>query len=806
MRPWWFSHVTLILLALVSSSSGADDDHRIPIPGDVFYYRPAATVTGAESAWSNPAGLGRSRMAGFQIMGDYYAGRYFKSWGTTVYRDGTATAYRHIDNPAGADYDEWLAALGIRVGQNLNLGGSYRYFRNGPGIYNNRHFWDIGLASQGLGSFAVAATYSNLNRGRVDGRRTSVEQRYSLGYRPLGKVLTLSADMFLSSRQNLDQADFIYYAEVIPRPGLYVNGSIDSDGNFQIGVRTNLLRYFLGSQSRFDSEGHNGRTTLYMGATDSRQPSLVPERSHRLDLSISGSVEENPPQPIFGSRSIPFLSLITTIYRAADDPAISAMKLNLDRLALGMGQAQELRDALQYFRARKKRIICHLAEPNNIGYYVACAADTILIPPVSQLQLVGLRAELTFWAGTLEKVGAKVELLRVGEYKSAPEEYTNKASSDQNREQVNRLLDDLYDQFVAAIASGRGLSADSVRSVIDQGPFTSEEALRFGLVDGLSYRDQIAKNYFSGLPSVSFRRYQVDTLIDDSWAAKPVIAVVVADGEITSDSDENSWPGRTEGVKPKLTAGALERARQDPDVRGIILRIDSPGGWALAGEEINRAVAKAAESRPISVSMANVAASGGYYIATPGRRIFVDPATVTGSIGIYGGKLDLSGLYEKIKLGKELYTRGRFAGMLTSMRPFTEDERAKYQSHLQAFYDHFVDLVATSRRLTPDSVDHLGRGRVWTGREAVACGLADQAGGIKQALDDMAAEVGIDDYRVEIYPQKRPWFILPGGSLWRQVTSILNGKGSSPESELPSIPDPGDGAIYARLPFDLSIE
>jgi len=806
MRPWHTRTVILTLVLLSGASYASDDGRRIPIPADVFYYRPAASVFGSEAAWSNPAGLGRPGVIGYQLMADYYAGDYLKSWGGTVFRSGVATAFRHIDNPDGTDYDELVTALGFKVGPTLSLGGSYRMFRDGPGIYNNRHFWNLGLRSQGRGPFALAAVFSNLNRGRVDGRRSAIEQRYSLGYRPFGRVLTVCADMFLSTRNNLGDADFIYHAEYTPTRGLYLNGSINSDGAFQIGLRANLLKYFVGSQSSFDKKGHDGRTTVFVGATNMRQPSLVPEPWRQLDLPLSGSLSENPPRPVFGRKSVPFLELITNLYRAAEDPSIGIMKLDLDRLALGFGQAQELREALVYFKSRGKGIICHLSEPNNIGYFVASVADTILIPPVCQVRLVGLRAELTFWAGTLEKLGARIELLQVGDYKSAAETYTRRASSEENRAQLSRLMDDLYGQFVAAIADGRGLTPDSVRRIIDHGPFTSEEAYRYGLVDGLSYRDQVAKQYFNGIPSVSFQRYRSDTLIDDSWEPKPVIAVVVAEGEIRSDAGEGDWLRRSGGVRPGPMSQAFDQVRRDRTIRGVVLRINSPGGWALAGEDIHRAVARAAEVKPVTVSMSNVAASGGYYIATPARKVFVDPATVTGSIGIYGGKADLSGLYDKIDLGKELYTRGRYAGMLTWTRPFTDDERAKYQSHLEAFYDHFVNLVAVSRGLPADSVDALGRGRTWTGREAVACGLADHTGGIKQALDAVAAEIGLEDYRVEIYPKKRPWFIFPGRTLWRRFVSMLAGGHDSPEVELPSLPLSDESSILARMPFDLSIE
>jgi protease-4 len=801
MRAW----TLVVALSAATAFAAEGDSNRIPIPTDVFYYRPAATVYGPEAIWTNPAGLNRPGIAGFELMADYRAGEFAQSWGGVVFRDGTATAFRHIKNPDGTDFDELLTAVGFSISPTLNFGGSYRYFREGPGLYHKRHFWNIGFGTQRLGSFAFGAVFSNVNRGKVDGDKTAVEQRYSMGYRPIGQVLTLSADIFMSSRDNLSKADVLYHAECNPTEGLYLNGLVDSDGNYEIGVRANLLKYLVGSQSHFDKHGHNERTTVYLGASNMRQPSLIGERTRRLDLSISGGVSENPPQPVFGRRETSFLSLISTLYRAADDPSISTLKLDLSRLSLGMGRAQELRDAMKYFRSHGKRVICHLSTPNNIGYFVACVADSILIPPVSELQLVGLRAELTFWAGTLEKLGARVEILRIGDYKSAAESLTRESSTEENRAQVNRLLDDWYGQFVAAIAEGRHLSVDSVRALVDRGPFTSKEAVACGLVDGLSYQDQMIQSYFQGLPGISFKQYVKDTLVNDSWRPVPVIAVVVADGEILPDG-ESGWNDNSSNVRPTAMARTFERIRTDRRIKGIVLRIDSPGGWALAGEDIHRTTSCAAETRPMVVSMANMAASGGYYIATPAHRVFVNPATATGSIGIYGGKADLSGLYEKINLGKELYTRGRYAGMLTNLRPFTEDERTKYMSHLQAFYDHFVDLVAASRGLSTDSVDALSRGRVWTGREAVACGLADQIGGVRAAIEYLASNLQLDKYSIEVFPQKRPWFVFPGVSLWKTVMATLTGNKNSPEAALSAWPLSEEGAIFARVPFDLAVE
>jgi protease IV len=798
----------LILTGLLAATCvcGAESDRRVPIPDDVFYYLPASTVFGPEAAWVNPAGLAKYDVAGFQLMADYADGHMAKSWGGVAYGDRLVTGLRHIDNPGG-EFDEWLTSVGFSLGQTISLGTSYRYFRNGPGIYNNRHFWTAGVIGRAGGPWSVAAVWSNLNRGKINGQRTAVEHRYSLGYRPIGDRLTLAADMFMCSKNSVHDADFVYHAEFVPMPGLYLTGSVDSDRHFEIGVRANLRECFAGLRGRFDRDGSSGRTTVFAGATNKRQPSVIPYPKRSLVLSVSGRPAENPPQPFFGARQAPFVDLIIGIYRAADDPDIAEMILDLKAMSLGFGQAQELREALAHFQSKDKRIVCHMSTPNNLAYYVASVADTILIPPVSQLQLVGLRAELTFWAGTLEKLGVKVDLLRIGDYKTAAESLTRRAATEENREQINRLLDDQFDQFVTGIADGRGLSADSVRRIIDSGPYTSEEALRAGLVDGLSYRDRVRDDFGLRLPEVSFRRYQADTLVCDRWTYPPTLAVVVAEGDITPDDGSGSTLGHLDNVTPSPMARAFVQVGASPHISGVVFRISSPGGFALAGEQIYRSALLTAKKKPLVVSMGNVAASGGYYVAMPASRIFVDPATITGSIGIYGGKADFSGLYEKLDVGKELYTRGKFAGMLTNIRPFTTDEREKYGSSLRAFYDHFVNLVASNRSLSADSVDRLGQGRVWTGRSAKDNGLADELGGVRQALEYLADSLGLRDYRVEVYPKRHPWLLIPRIPLLDQVYCLLAGKSRATEDVLPAVlACAEDGALLARLPFDIDIK
>ncbi len=778
---------------------------RIVVPPEIFYYQPAASVFGSEAAWVNPAGLGRYNASSFQLMTSYSNDKLARSWGMVTSRERFAVAYRSVYNPDGEDLNEYVFALGSDFGGRTYIGGSYRYFKNGPPELHKKHLWNIGVMG-GRSNLRWAAVFENLNRSRnLNNDRTETEMRYSIAYRPSGPRLTLSVDMFLSTGTRLSNADFVYHAELASNNGIYLRGYLDSDKNFQAGFRINLLKYFGGVQANFTNNSDHRFTDLYVGATSLRQPSIIPEKGRRLSLDISGSLSENPPNPVFGPKRIPFALVIIDIYRAAEDPSIKEMLINLRGLSLGFGQAQELRHALETFKSKGKKVTCHLSRAGNISYYVASVADQILISPVDQLRLVGLKAELMFIAGSLDKLGIRADIMQVGTHKTAAERLTRTSSSEANREQVNQILDELFDQLVTTVAEGRNLSADSVRRLIDNGPFNSQQALECGLVDGLSYRDDMDHDFLNPMPQISFKRYMTDTLLDDGWPEKPVLAVVVAEGEISSSRGEN--PLRRNGaVTPALMRKGFAQALHHPDVAGVVLRINSPGGLALAGEEIYHVTENAAERKPLTVSMANVAASGGYYIAMKSRRIFADPGSITGSIGIFGGKPDLSGLYDKIALGAEIYTRGRYAGMLSTMRPFSDDEREKYLSQLQSFYSHFLDLVAENRGLSVDSVDLLAQGRVWTGREAADNGLVDELGGLKQALDFAAEQASVDDYRVAVFPQVRPWIILPGRSLFQTVAGFITGRSDRVEKAVDDLPMLTEEGIYARMPYDLYIE
>ncbi|RKX21139.1 MAG: signal peptide peptidase SppA [Candidatus Zixiibacteriota bacterium] len=796
----------VLLLLLVSNTYSGE---RITIPSGLFYYQPAASVFGPEAVWVNPAGLARYKTNSSQLMLEYVDKRFAKSWGTASTGDKLGFAYRYLYNHGEQNTKEYTFASGAPFG-NFNIGLSYQYFKDGPGILDNRHFWNLGFLGNFSGKFNWAAVFYNTNKSQINNEVTGIEeateteQRFSLSYRPYGNRLTCSVDMFLSTGTRLSDADYIYHAEYRPTPGLIVDGYISSDRDFQIGVKANLLKYFIGNKSKFDKHGNGQGSTIFIGATSLRQPSLIKQPNRRLRVSVANSISENPPQPIFGKKTISFSDYILNLYRAAEDPSINEMILKLKPHSFGFGQAQEFRNALSYFQKHKKKIVCYLESPDNISYYIASVADSILIPPVSQLNLIGLKSELTFYAGTLEKLGIKADMMRIGKYKTAAEMFTKQNSTLENKKQINRILDNIYDQFVAGIALARGISLDSTETIIDNGPFTSEEALEFDLVDGLSYADEISDNYLTRMPEITFKKYLSDTLINDNWEKLPTIAIVTATGEIKDDSKTIYPFDNSSGLTPSAMRRAFKGVQKNKDIDAVLFRINSPGGFALAAEEIFHQAKKTSHIKPTVVSMGNVAASGGYHIAMTTDKIFANSGTITGSIGIFGGKLDLSGLYEKIEMGKEIYTRGKYAGMLSSIRPFSEDEREKYFSHMKSFYDHFLTLVAENRELTVDSVNNLGEGRVWTGQEANKNGLVDNIGGLKDALDFIASENNYSDYRVELYPQIKPLFLLPGNSLLSAFGSLFSKSNKDVSIEKQIVGD--NNYLFERLPYDIIIE
>ena len=406
-----------------------------------------------------------------------------------------------------------------------------------------------------------------------------------------------------------------------------------------------------------------------------------------------------------------------------------------------------------------------LSAPSDGEYYLACAADWLVCPPVSAINLDGLNAETTFYTGLMDKLGIDFEYEVVGKYKSAVEQYSRTSLSEPAREARESVLDDIFADLTETIAADRGLSADRVRELIDSGPLVSVEAQRAGLIDQVAYEDELDEIVRSkiarhaqrvGLDDLSKRRYHRTT-----WGPAPQVAVVFAEGTMLSGADRDD-PLAGEVMGAQTVAAAIRAARNDRDIKAIVLRINSPGGSGIAADVVKREIDLTRGKKPLVVSMSDVAASGGYYIGCAADSVFASPGTITGSIGVYYGKVNLAGLYEKIGIDKETSVRGAHAGMYSMSRSFTDDEREIVRGQVQMFYDNFIKVVAEGRRREPELIEPVAQGRVWTGKAAKEAGLIDAFGGLQEAIASAAQLAGIADkhYEIKVLP-RASWFAPP---------------------------------------------
>ncbi len=500
-----------------------------------------------------------------------------------------------------------------------------------------------------------------------------------------------------------------------------------------------------------------------------------------LVLRVDGDLNELPPENVFGTfvgrRRPTVQALVESLDKAAADSRISSVLVvpkGLD--GPYWGKLQEVREAITTFRRSGKRAIAYLEYGGEREYFLATACDRVYLMPTSPLDLSGLATYELFLRGTLDKIGAVPDYFHIGDYKTAPNQLTEKSFTPAHREMSESLNRDLYEQLIHAVAESRKKTDDEVRQFLDDGPFLPEDALRAGLVDDLAYEDQInekAKLSIGREPA----RIDVDQYAEVApgsvgLGGGPRVAVIYATGVIASGRSGYD-PMNGPVVGSDTIVEHIRRARRDRTIRAIVLRIDSPGGSTIASDVIWRELAVTRTQRPgvpLVASMSDLAASGGYYLAMAAPDIVAQPGTLTGSIGIYGGKIVTGGTYEKLGMNIEAVSRGRNAEMNSPVRPYNESERAKLEEQLQAFYDQFVDKAAEARHKTPEAIDAIAQGRVWTGRQAKDLGLVDALGGLGRAVaiaKDRAKIPAREHVELVVFP--------PAKSLYEMLSEQFSG-------------------------------
>jgi protease IV len=512
---------------------------------------------------------------------------------------------------------------------------------------------------------------------------------------------------------------------------------------------------------------------LFIGFAVSRGPQV--SSNSTLMIDVSGDLQENEPTGVFGQffESPPTVrSIVDSLRKAAVDRRVAGVIIRPTTSTALWGKVQEVRDAIVEFKRSKKPIIAHLEYGGDQQFYLASACDKVFLMPTASLDLTGMANYELFLRGSLDKIGAYPDALHVGEYKTAANTFTEHSFTPSHREMTVSLTNDLYEQLVGGIAQGRHKTEAEVRQLIDHGPYLPEDAVRAGLVDDLAYEDEIDDKVELGRGSMRILRqneYKNVALSSLGLNRGPRIALIYASGIITTGKSNTDSPG-SQVIGSETMVEYLRKARADDSVRAVVMRIDSPGGSAIASDVIWREVMLTRETKPVIASMSDVAASGGYYIAMPAHAIVAQPATLTGSIGVVLVRFVIKGTLDKLGMNMETVKAGRYADLFSPVRPFSPDEKKKMTELMQATYDAFVEKAAAGRNMTPERIDAVAQGRVWTGKQAKDLGLVDELGGLDRALALAKQHAKISagsEVELVVYPPKKSFFEVVADPLGR---------------------------------------
>ena len=470
------------------------------------------------------------------------------------------------------------------------------------------------------------------------------------------------------------------------------------------------------------------------------------------------------------------VALLRDLWHLADDSQVRVVSLELRApVASSFAHGEEIADAIRLLRASGKKVMCSLEDGGGMDLFVCASANSTVINPAGGIRYAGMRSQHVYLARMFEKLGVKAEFMRIGAHKSAPEQFTNSSPSETSKADTVDYLREVDATWTRAVAEGRKLSPDHVRSAVAKGPFVASEAKAAGFLDGVAFDDELDKRAaeLAGIKNLPYTRFSSANEEPETFGPKPSVGVVYVDGDIV-DGRSSTVPGLGTKLAGSYTlAESIKAMRKNALIRAVVLRIESPGGSTVASDIMWREIKQLAEKKPVIVSMGGMAASGGYYIAAAGDRIFATPLSTTGSIGIFYGKFDLSGLFAKMGIDFDTTKTTPRADAESLTRGFSDDERKELEHKVAQFYDTFLTRVAEGRKMSKEAVDAVGQGRVWTGQQAFERGLVDELGGMRQALAEAKKRAAL--------PSDAPMVELPSveASLLSKLTGLPLGTASA---------------------------
>lgn len=503
--------------------------------------------------------------------------------------------------------------------------------------------------------------------------------------------------------------------------------------------------------------------------------------------------------------------ILKAMANAKEDSNIKGILLELDAVNAGAATTEEIRNALIDFKSSGKFIYAYSNTYSQKAYYLASVADSVFLNPEGMVEWLGLRSEIMFYKKALEKLGVEPQILRHGKFKSAVEPFMLDKMSPENREQTLTYISSIWNHWVNAISEARGITADKLNSIANNMEiYNAQKALENKLVDGLIYKDELIATLKTKLgveekkdiKSIELKKYFKAPEVAKRKFSKDKIAVIYATGEI------GMGEGGDDNIGSEGLSRTIRKARRDSSIKAIVFRINSPGGSALASEVIWREVDLAAKVKPVIVSMGDVAASGGYYIAAPATTIMANPTTITGSIGVFGLFFNLQkALEKKIGITVDVVKTNNHADFFSLFRPMTAEEKAVGQMYIEQTYQTFIGHVSAGRGITVEQVDAIGQGRVWSGVNAKDIKLVDEFGGLTDAIKLAAQKAGLENYRLVELPKQKKFFeqLMEEMSAEARTWILKDELGSSFKTYNRIKSMLNNQGVLARIPYDIEV-
>ncbi len=481
-----------------------------------------------------------------------------------------------------------------------------------------------------------------------------------------------------------------------------------------------------------------------------------------LVLDLQGEVPEAAPVeipfPIGRAQSPPTVrDLWTSLREAAKDQRVKAIVLQPRGVGAGWAKLQEIRHEIGEFKKSGKPVYAYLQSPGSREYYLASAADKIYLSPDDMVDVKGFLLEEMYFKNTLDKLGVQIEVDHIGKYKDAGDLFTKTNMSPETREVLNQVLDQIYNDFCASVGTSRHMTADQVKTLIDSGPFEGSQAKASGLIDELAYEDQVYTDLKKRTGEKDLNKLGIRSYFRATPGKGDRIAVLVGEGDIVRGDPQDAF-GETNNISSGGFAKVIRQVRNDSSIKGVIVRVDSPGGDSVASDEILHELKLLSAAKPLAISMSDYAASGGYFISMTGDPIVSYPDTLTGSIGVLYIRPNLHGLFDKLGIQEDQISRGKLANLDDTTQPLSDAGRQKLHESILATYKSFVGKVAAARKKNFDQIDALAQGHVWMGEQAKQNGLVDQLGGFDEAITIVRKKAGLSaagDTNLVLYPPRK---------------------------------------------------